>query len=124
MKKRIALLLITLAAGMIFLNCSKPDVWEMSSWYTQMSRYKDSESKVFAIWTKTLEEDKIQSICDYYQEKFGGENHYLELHFYDDRSYTPDYSKKVDYTDRQGEHMIARYLHNPYREEKRLEFLR
>ena len=124
MKKIFALLLIALAAGMLFLNCSKPEVWEMSSWYTQMSRYKDSESKVFAIWTKTLEEEKIQKICDYYQDKFGDEDHYLELHFYDNRSFTPDYSKKVDYTEIQAEHIIARYMHNPYSDEKRLEFLR
>jgi len=112
--------------GIVFLTigCSKPEIWEMRQWYVQMSRYRDSDNKVFSIYVKTLEEEKIQKICDYYLEKFGDDKHYLQIHFYDDRSFTPDYSNGIFYTMEQGQHMIARYYYSPYSGDKRLEFLK
>ncbi len=93
MKKSAPLLLGLLTVVFIIAGCSKPDVWEMDQWYTQMSRYRDSDNKAFSVYVKTLEEEKIQKICDRYLEKFGDDKHYLQIHFYDDRSFTPDYSK-------------------------------
>ncbi len=104
-------------------GCSKPEEWEMKQWYTQLSRYRDGDTKAFSIHIKTLEEEKIQKICDYYFNKYADDDHYLHLHFYDDRSFTPDYSKGIEFTEVQGEHLIARYFYNPFTGEKRLEFL-
>jgi|GEM_PF-1576284 len=124
MKKSAPLLLGLLTVIFIIAGCSKPDVWEMDQWYTQMSRYRDSDNKAFSIYVKTLEEEKIQKICDRYLEKFGDDNHYLQIHFYDDRSFTPDYSNGIFFTEAQADHMVARYFYNPFRDEKRLELLK
>lgn len=116
-------ILLLVVSSLFILNCSKPDVWEMNNWYSQLSRFKDSETEAFALHLKTFEEEKIQKIADFYLEKHGNEDHYLLIHFYDNRSFVPDYSKGVDYTEAQGEHIIARFFYNPFTEEKRMEFL-
>jgi hypothetical protein len=123
MKKHLLPLLIISAVAVIISNCSTPDTWEMSQWYTQLSRYKDNEVKAYAIHIKTLDEDKIQKICDYYQNKYGDSTHYLYIHFYDDRSFVPDYTNGVNFTEAQAAHMVARYYYNPFENDKRLEIL-
>lgn len=123
MVKSFKSLLFIFAAALAVSSCSTPETWEMSQWYTQLSRYKDAEVKAYSIHIKTLEEEKIQKICDYYVEKYGDSEHYMYIHFYDDRSFTPDYSNGVNFTEPQAEHMIARYYYNPFQNDKRLEIL-
>jgi len=95
----------------------------MNDWYSQLSHFKDSETEAFALHLKTFEEEKIGKIADFYLDKYGDEDRYLLIHFYDNRSFIPDYSKGVDYTEAQAEHIIARFFYNPFTEEKRLEYL-
>ena len=116
-------LAVLFISSLFILNCSKPDVWETSTWYSQISRFKDSETEAFALHLKTFEEEKIEKICDFYLDKHGDPNHYMLIHFYDNRSFMPDYSKGVDYSEAQEEHIIARYFYNPFTDEKRLEFM-
>jgi hypothetical protein len=124
MKTVSGLLLTVMVAGLIIVGCSKPEVWEMSQWYTQLSRYKDDEVRAFSIHIKVLDEEKIQKICDYYFDKFAEESRYLRLDFYDNRAFTPDYTKGLEATEAQVQHMVARYIYDPFTGSKRLEMLK
>ena len=124
MRRIYGLLAFLLLIGFMSSNCSKPDVWEMNRWYVQKGRYKDDEIRAFSVWCKVLEEEKIQKICDYYFDKFAEDDRYLQIDFYDNRSFTPDYSKGIKFTEQQGQHIMAKFFYNPYRETKRLEMLK
>lgn len=123
--KKVNLLFACLLVTIIFIsNCTKPETWEMSQWYVQISRYKDDEIRAFALWCKTMEEENIQKICDFYFDKYAEEDRYLQIDFYDNRSFTPDYTRKINPTEFQVEHMIAQFYYNPFKERKTLEMLK
>jgi uncharacterized radical SAM superfamily protein len=118
-------LIITLGAlGIIIYGCSKPQEWEISQWYTQMSHYKDSEVRAYSFHIKVFDEDKIQKICDYYVEKYADTDRYMRLDFYDDRTFTPDYSRGINPTEAQEQHMVARFIYDPITNNKRLEMFK
>lgn len=117
-------ILAIFALAALASNCSKPEAWEMSRWYTQYSRYRDDEIRAFSLYVSTLDEDKLSKICDYYYEKYKDPDRYLRVDIYDDRSFTPDYSDGVNITKYQDEHRIVNFYYNPFTDQKTLDFLR
>jgi len=115
---------ITIAAAVVIFitGCKTPDTWEMSQWYTQLSRYRDSELRAFSIYVKVLEEEKIEKICDYYFDQYAESDRYMQIDFYDSRDFTPDYTNGVEVNEYQAQHRVAQFYYNPFRNDKRLEF--
>lgn len=109
-------------AAIFVIGCSRPETWEINQWYTQLSRYKDREIRAFSIHVKVMEDEKIQKICDLYFEKYAEPDRYLRLDFFDDRSFTPDFSDGIEINQYQNQHRIAQFFYDPFRDQKRLEF--
>ncbi len=120
--KRFSWILIFISIAVLVSNCTKPEVWEIDQWYVQLSRYKGPDLRAYSVYLKTMEEEKIQKISDKYLENHNDPNRFLQVDFYDDRSFTPDYTNGVEVNKYQAQHRIAQFYYDPFSDKKRLEF--
>ena len=120
--KKIGWALILVSIAILFSNCTTPEDWEINQWYTQLSRYKGHDTRAYSVYLKVMEEEKIQKICDKYLKAHKDKDRFLQVDFYDQRDFTPDYTDGIEVNKYQAEHKVAQFYYDPFNEKERLEF--